>query len=194
MNSEHGHHREPEAKFTAGFNLLDRFQIQWQLIHSKSIDNLSKAKYALSEIKALDKSVSKMADALDELSNSYKSFDQMNKQILNIGNDLQNLELSIRNIEDLLIIAKGHKEELEHRRVMNELDTTLEERTKELHNSSNKRRNQLKLDHNKRIADLERKYENELEERRFVLERAFEEEKQKYLEQKTYETSDTSGR
>lgn len=170
------------APFVAGFTLLDRFQMQWQQIHSKSIQIVSKAETASDKIQSIDNGICKMLKAIDDFKVSCKAFKTISDDIAKIGLDLKCLETNMRNIEDLLIILKSRKEAEEFNIFIDGLDSSFDKRTNELRDLSAKRKEKLKQDHDKRVEDFERKLEEELNERRRILEREFEEEKKRYLE------------
>lgn len=187
MSSE-PHRRDIEVPFNAGSKLLDRFQLQWQQIHSKSVNNVSRAGLAFKKIHSINDSISEMTEALIALNTSHKTLSMLDEQIAKIGSDLTHLDVSMRKIEDLLIILKDKKEQEESKIFMDNLDSLLAQRTKDIQDRTAKRREQIKLDHQKRVENVERILENELDERRRVLERTFEEEKQRYLEEQTKDT------
>lgn len=172
----------------ADFRLLDKFQTQWEQIHIKSEQNVIKARVASKKLASVERKAARHLEALDEFIRSCKCFNMLEENISNIENDLKTLESSFAQIEDLLTILRNHKE---HNITVQYVDTlTANSRLQisERKNISKSRRDKLKSEHLERVEVFEREQQKELEERRKVLERAFEEEKNRYLENQTKET------
>lgn len=173
---------ETTNRFTAGFTLLDKFQDQWNQIHSITRRNVVKAKAALMRLDKIERSSTRHLDALDYFITSYKSLPKLEEQIQTIHHDLRVLETSFSHIEDLLIILKRYKEQRDAREYELDLETNYELQVIEMQNASRERRERLKQEHLGRVEAFEREQQKELEERRDILKRAFEEEKTRYLE------------
>lgn len=168
-------------RFTAGFAVLTKFQDQWTRIHSKSEKNISKAQQTLMKIDQLDKSLSERQAALGELKNSHMSLAKIQNQVDRLAEDMKTLEGCFEKIEDLLIVMKNHKETSDTEIYIENLENDYVARVADLNATSQARKNKMKYNHLKRVEEYEREQQKEFEERRQILERAFEEEKTLYL-------------
>lgn len=170
------------TRFKAGFALLDKFQNQWEQIHSTTITNVGKARTALTRLNFMEDWSARHLEALDRLIASYQSLPKLDEQILAINNDLETLERSFSKIEELLIVLTRYKEERDAQQHAIISEANYERQVLEMQNASRERREGLKQNHLRRVEAYEREQQKELEERRHILERAFEEEKTRYLE------------
>lgn len=176
-------------QYTIGFRLLDKFQYQWEQIHSKSEQNVIKANMALDKMNSIDQNTVKHMVALDSFFFNYKSMQKLNEQIDTIESDLKLLENNFGQIEDLLIVLKNFKENLEVKKYVDEMESNYQLQASGQKTLSNVRKERLKLDHLERVEAIEKEEERELQERRKILEQAFQEEKSRYLEKsKTNQT------
>lgn len=176
-------------QYTIGFRLLDKFQYQWEQIHSKSEQNVIKANMALDKMNSIDQNTVKHMVALDSFFFNYKSMQKLNEQIDTIESDLKLLENNFGQIEDLLIVLKNFKENLEVKKYVDEMESNYQLQASGQKTLSNVRKERLKLDHLERVEAIEKEQERELQERRKILEQAFQEEKSRYLEKsKTNQT------
>lgn len=173
---------ETTNRFKAGFTLLDKFQCQWNQIHSTTRRNVVKAKTALMKLNLIEAGSAKHLEALECFITSYKSLPKLEEQIQTIHHDLKVLETSFSKIEDLLIVLKKHKEQRDAQQHEIDLESNYELQVIEIQNASRERRERLKQDHLKRVEAFEKEQQKELDERRDILKRAFEEEKTRYLE------------
>lgn len=174
--------------YVAGFRLLDKFQNQWEQIHSKSEKNVIKAKTAFSKLLLVEQSTARRLQALDELNGGFKLLSKLDDQINNIHSDLEVLEERFVQIEDLLIVLKNNKESNNTAQQLDTLSANYTAQVHEIKTMSRVRRAKMKQDHLKRVELYEKRQQKDLEERRIILERAFEEEKNRYLENKTKKT------
>lgn len=180
MSGESG--LETANRFKAGFALLDKFQGQWEQIHSTTRKNVVKARVALTKLNQIEDRTTRHLRALDDFIESYKSLPKLEEQIQTIHNDLKTLESSFSKIEDLLIVLRKHKEMRDARQYAIDSELDYQSKVIEMQHGSRERREKLKLDHLKRVEAYEKEQQKDLEERRHILERAFEEEKTRYLE------------
>lgn len=168
--------------YQAGFKLLDKYKDEWRNIHANSISNIARVEKVSRGIDSLERESTRRLKSLDELGECCKSLCNLNKQVYDISNDLLNLEKTVPLIEDMLIDLKNHKENSDNEQINIELEHSLGQQINQLRERSMKKREKLKLDHNKRLEAYEQKQLEELDERRVILEKTFEEEKQRYLE------------
>lgn len=180
MSSDSG--LEAANRFKAGFALLDKFQSQWEQLHSTSKKNVAKARVAVTKLNQIEDHTTRHLKALDYFIASYKSLPKLEEQIQTIHNDLKTLESSFSKIEELLIVLRKHKEISDARQYAIDSESEYQSKLIELQNASRDRREKLRLDHLRRVEAYEREQQKDLEERRHILERAFEEEKTRYLE------------
>lgn len=171
----------PQDKSGAGFKILYRFQSQWENMHFKTENNLSKIGMITDKIDHLERSATRRLQSLDELNDCCKSLGTINDQIRDINSDLIQLERSIPMIESVLMQLKNQKEEQDLRSTLSQMDNKFQADKQAMVDISNARKEKLRTDHNKRIEAYEQKQLQELDERRLILEKAFEEEKQRYL-------------
>lgn len=153
----------PPTDYTTGLRLFDKFQNQWEQLHVRSEDVVSKAKSAVTKLAQLEQRSSRQLAAIDSISHCYKSLTKLDGQIRNIQCDLQLLEASFTKLGQSISILKQHKQREEEER--------------------RRRDNIIEID-----SDEERK----LEERRQVLARAFQEDILRYLEETQLKDSDES--
>lgn len=182
MNDSRRFGPDKQHKYTAGFEILDKFQSQWELIHKQTMSNVNKAKMALTKLNSVEQSCTKRLCAMDSFVSSYKSIYQLEEQINNISCDLEKLENYFVKIEDQLLILKARKARLDTERFIKETEKSLEIQIQKETSLSESRKDKLMAEHLARVHDLELMEQQKLEERRQILERQFEEEKKKYLE------------
>lgn len=170
-----------DPRFTAGFKLLSKFQNQWTQIHSQSEKNTSKARHVLVEIDQLDKAFGERQTALDELKNSHKFLVKIQDQIDCLTTDICALEGCFEKIEDYLTVLKSKKESSDTEVYIEKLKIEYEHLAAEHNEASQMRKNNLKSEHLARVDEFDEEQQREFEERRHVLEKAFEEEKTLYM-------------
>lgn len=168
--------------FKAGFKLLTKFQDQWEYIHHKSETNVIKAKHATKKLNSLEESCIKRVDALNCLMTSYRSLSKLDEQIKIIDSDLRLLESTFPQIEDLLIVLKNHNENITTSQTIETMKANLETQMREEKCLSDARREKLNNEHRERVEAFEMEQQRQLDERRQILEKAFEEEKSRYLQ------------
>lgn len=169
-------------KFRAGFGLLDKFQNQWAHIHNKSVNNVNKTKEVLKKLDRVEESTKRRQKALDNFVEGYKSLSKLDDQIKNIETDLRSLEINFIQIEELLLKLKAHKEQSDATKYFRSVESSYEQQVREQTCLSEARKERMKLEHLQRVQQFEEQQQKDLEERRAVLERAFEEEKNMYLQ------------
>lgn len=175
---------EPRIDFAVGFKLLTKFQSQWEQIHAVSEKNVEKAQEALSKLEKLEQKCDRQLQAVEIFISSYKSISKLDEHINDIGTDLKLLEGAFSKIEDLLTVLKNHKENVETNEYVDKMKADFNFRTKEIHRHQNVRKEEIKIDHARRVEDIEREQLAEIELRRHLYEKAFEEEKSRFLERK----------
>lgn len=175
---------EPD-RFTAGFKLLDKFQRQWQQIHSSSQINVNKANLVLDRLDSVERSCARRLQALDNLATAQRTLSKLDGHMQSIHSDLRNLENSFTQIEELLLVLKSHKERADGQQYMDTMERQCDGRVGELVRLSDARKEKLRADHLQRVGAFEEEQQRELEERRALLARAFEEEKSRYLNLKS---------
>lgn len=166
----------------AGFTLMDHYQKEWQQLHSNSVNNFTRIRMISQRIDSLEKSADRRLQSLVDLDNCCKSLRSMDNQVMSIQNDLIQLEKTIPLIETILTDMRNQYESKSCNRLKSDLEMELEEKLRELSEDSMLRKEKLKSDHKKKLELLEQKQLQDLEERRHILERTFEEEKKRYLE------------
>lgn len=172
---------ELDPRFTAGFKLLSKFQNQWTQIHSRSEINTSKARDALAKIDGINQALGGRQRALDEMKVGIKYLSNIQDQINRLDTDIEMLEGCFEKIEDLLIVLKNRKEIIDTESYVENCKSVYNTRVVEYREASEMRRDRLKSEHLLRVEKFELEQQKELEERRKMLERAFEEEKNLYL-------------
>lgn len=178
--------RHVPDKFTAGFRLLDKFETQWEQIHRMSEGNAEKAKIALTKLNSIDQSCARRLDALNKFMMGCKSLANLDEQINNISCDLKKLESSFIKIEEQLLLLRVRKEQMNAERFIGDVEGNYEAQVKQCKIQAEIRKDKLMDEHLQRVQDFEREQQQQLEERRRVLEKEFEEEKNRYLEKKAY--------
>lgn len=173
--------QQPDG-YLAGFKLLDRYQKDWQQIHSNSVSNFARVKLVSQKIESLEDSADRRIRSLDDLNTCCKSLKTMNDQVSIIENDLIQLEKTIPMIETILTDLRDKKEQQDCANIEKEMEARLNERKRDLLEDSKLRKEKLKWEHNKRLEVHEQKQLEVLDERRHILEKTFEEEKKRYLE------------
>lgn len=167
--------------FTAGFNVLDKFLNRWEQLHSRSEKNVAKANKVSNTLASIERSSARQMEALNEFISSYKSLSKLNDQIKTIDGHLNLLFNSLSNIEELLIVLKNDKEVKETNQYMEDLSLNYQQQVQQLQANSKENQERLKLEHLQRVTKFEIEQQSQLEERRRILEKAFEEEKKNYL-------------
>lgn len=173
----------PHPAFTSGFNLLAKFQNQWGQLHSKSEHNVAKAKAVFEILNSIERSSIGRIEALNEFITSYRSLTKLEDQIKTINDDLQTLVTNLAKTEELLIVLKENKEANDADQYIEDLKSSYQKQVQQMEMDSKLRREKINSEHLQRVTKFEMEQEKELEERRQILEKAFEEEKKKYLGQ-----------
>lgn len=143
---------------------------------------MAKARTTLAKVDHLEMASARRLQAINDFVNCYRSLSKLDEQIDNIRNDLTSLESSFVKIEDLLIVLKNHKENVDAKQYVEDLEVQYLKKITEQQCLSDYRKSKLKIEHLQRVESLELQQRVELDERRQILEKAFEEEKSKYLE------------
>lgn len=180
-----------DDKYTVGFKLLSKFQDQWAILHENNKINVQKANDAISRIQTIDQATTRQLHAIDSLVTGYNSLDLLNEQMRVIESDLLSLETKFSRIENLLIDLRNKKEQSDSEQFLVDTTTDYASRFQKLKSSSDARRATLRVEHMCRVEQFERQMQSDLDERRNILSRAFEEEKHQYLS-KTHGSSDPS--
>lgn len=173
----------PNPAFTAGFNLLAKFQNQWGQLHSKSEHNVLKVKAVFEVLNSIERSSIGRIEALNEFITSYRSLTKLENQIKTINDDLTTLITNLAKTEELLIVLKKNKEAHDADQYMEDLKSNYQKQKQQIETDSKLRREKIHSEHLQRVTKFEMDREKELEERRQILEKAFEEEKKTYLGQ-----------
>lgn len=167
--------------FTAGFNLLARFQNQWEQVHSKSEQNVIKAKRVFETLNSIERGSVGRIEALNDFITSYRSLGKLEEQIKTINDDFAALMTNLAKTEELLIVLKENKEAREANQFLEDLRADYHQQAQQMRDDSKLRLEKLGSEHLLRVAKFEMEQEKVLEERRQILERAFKEEKENYL-------------
>jgi len=174
----------PPVQFASGFRLLDKFKAQWECLHRYSESNVSKVQSTVQKLETIEKSCSRQLEALQAFSTGFKSLARLDEQIVSIQNDFAALEATIVKIEESLIQMTQEKEKRDFEKYIRSIEGNHEALMQREKIESELRRDRLMSEHLKRVQKFEEEQQRELEERRVVLERQFEEEKKQYLNKK----------
>lgn len=168
----------------ASVKLFDKFQTQWQQIHSNSVNNLQKAKIVIEKLDRLEQNCSERSNALNSFIHGYKSIGELNNQIDNINCDIENLERCFTQLEDNLIILKAYKEWRASEDFINRVEAEFEAKVRDQKALSEIRKDKLMSEHLERVQAFEKDQLKVLEEKRLILEKEFQEDKNRYLANK----------
>lgn len=169
----------------AGLSVLKHFQNQWCQIRANSEICSKKGRIVTNEIEKLDIASSKLSNSLELLLVSYRSLSQINELINITYSELSDLQDCFDKLESMLTSATNEKEMKDFEKFKSRLDADISWSIKEKSVQSELNKEKLLAEHNKRLLDVEQKQELIIEERRRLFEKAFEEEKSKYLENLT---------
>lgn len=166
----------------SGFKLLTHFQDEWQKLHKNSEICSKKAQTAMQKLNKVELSSSKLLTSIQLLLVGYQSLSQIDERVQGIQNELDGLFGYFDKIETILTILRNDHEEqdLEEFKLKLDEDTSWSIKGKMI--DSQVKKELINNEHKKRVLEFELKHEQELEERRKLYEKAFEEEKRKYLE------------
>lgn len=171
----------PNPNFTAGFNLLAKFQNQWEQIHSKSEHTVIKAKTVFKTLNSIEETSIRHIQALNEFITSYRSLGKLEEQLKTINNTLVALMANLVKTEEFLLVLKEDKEARETEQFLKNTKSNYQRKAQQMQDDSKLRLEKLSSEHLMRVANFEKEQEKELEERRQILDKAFKEEKESYL-------------
>lgn len=172
------------VQYAAGFRLLDKFKTQWEELHQASESNIKKTQLAIRKIHDMDKKFSIQLESLESFINGYKSLSNLEDQIGNIQGDLTKLEHSFVEIERCLFILTEEKQKRDTDKFLKMCKGNLETQIQREKVDSELRKDKLMSEHLQRVQNFESQQQNELRERRLLLEKEFQEEKNRYLQNK----------
>lgn len=171
----------PLVQFSAGFRLLDKFKVQWEELHHVSESNVQKTHSVMSKLDAVGKNCSNQLEAFDIFTQGFKSLSSLEEQINNIHNDLEVLEGTFMKIEECLSTLMRDKVEREAEQFARDCEGNCEASMQREKIHFEIRKNQLMSDHLIRVQDYESDQQKKLAERRLLLKKEFEEEKNRYI-------------
>lgn len=132
----------------------------------------------------MDKKFSIQLESLESFINGYKSLSNLEDQIGNIQGDLTKLEHSFVEIERCLFILTEEKQKRDTDKFLKMCKGNLETQIQREKVDSELRKDKLMSEHLQRVQNFESQQQNELRERRLLLEKEFQEEKNRYLQNK----------
>lgn len=171
-------------KAKASLRLLDRFQGYWEQIHSNSVNNVDKAKFVIKQLNRIEQSCLQRSEALYSFIQNYKSIGDLNQQIDIITCDIQNLERCFTQLEESLLELKILKERTVTEDYVTRVEADYEAQVRDQKALSEVRRDRLMSEHLERVQAFDREQLRALEEKRRILDKEFQEDKNRYLANK----------
>lgn len=168
----------------ASVRLLNRFQNQWEQIHSNSVNNIDKARLVVKQLDRIEQSCSERSEALSSFIQGYKSIVDLNNQIDIIICDIQNLERYFIELEENLLRLKSFKEKTATEDYINRVEAEYEAQVRDQKALSEVRRDRLMSEHLERVQAFDKEQLRALEEKRLILGKEFQEDKNRYLANK----------